>query len=699
MSNNTQRMLESLLGRKVPRVTGEFFMPNESGVTPRQRTLLKKLVEQRKQLKTVRNVRRGRMYKLSDLKFMLFNATASTDSVDVVGLFTELTTTKPSGFISASLKGGQFKELARINSKGVIPIKSTAYRPNQIMITFDIAGKRNIVNIFSNGALRLSGASDIDDVVKFTEKLVGDIEGINISNTSGQLRIDKNINLDAMKRYFPQEMLGAGGSIYYEKETGLRTLGLSYKYSPKAKRMVPNKSVNLPSKVPVEQAITEAIFGRKVPMKEEEYQQKFFVITFYRTGAIQFRGKVADTGSMISFIKSILDAVQEYALVERLVDEQPRAKADPRYTTRSRNPPSPPDSFEGECAPGYYCRPNAQGFPSCYKIPVINASSRKTVIASYKSAGVPIPMKVKTLFGIESANSANYGIRLTIERQKFRGREIEVLKIGGRQCYRMSEDQLESVARRLGIPGIRKGMGVAKMCERLKREAEPEDTRYNKANFTIEGQKFYINGNSIKGAERKNGKPNPSRKCATLSVERLHMYARAYGVDPTGKSKPKICAEMAAKKAAMPARARANLPPLPPAVPPPAPTPTRQESANEKSKKHFRTVMGNVPFTNANLQGYIALPSGYKRAAHIVHLKKIHALAESIRTNNVPATSREQFKKNMIMFARTKQAGKYPTQEQVNKYRNKLALKYVNVAGRTYSVVGPGGARGNVEVM
>jgi hypothetical protein len=313
---------------------------------------------------------------------------------------------------------------------------------------------------------------------------------------------------------------------------------------------------------------------------------------------------------------------------------------------------------------------------------------------------VPIPDKVKALFGIIGPNSVNYGVKLTLEKQKFRNREIEVLKIGGRQCFRMSEDQLESVARRLEIPGIRKGMGVAKMCERLKREAELQDTRQNAANFTVDGQKYYIMGNSIKGATRKNGKPNPSRKCATLPVEVLKKYARAFGIDPEGKSRPKICAEMAAKKVATPQRARVAFAPVaPPVKAPVVRGPTRKESTDEKSRQHFIKSMGNVPFTAENIQRYVNTPAGYKRAAFIMQYKKNHALSKSIRTNNIPETSRAQFMKNVVMFSKTKKTGRYPTAAQVTAYRNTLAAKYRNVTGRNYGTFGPRGAKTNVETM
>lgn len=697
MSTNDE--IERLLGRRLPRVTGNMFLQEPGQVTPQQRNLLKKVVARRRTLKAARNTRRKRSYVLSKLQTLLFNATAFTDDVDVVETFEKLVTSKPAGFLSASLKGGQFKELARINSKGVIPLRATtAYKPNHLMILFQLDGKRNIVNIFSNGSLRLSGASDVEDVVRFTEKLVGQVKGLIISNTSGQLRINKYIALNLLYENFPKEMLGAaGGRLSYETDPDLRTPGLSYKYSAKFTRQVPSANQG-PSRVPVEQAVTEAIFGRRVRMETEQYSEKFFTLTFFRTGAIQFKGKVADVGSMISFIRGILDAVQDSgALVQGMPElEKPVVKKERPYKTRSTNPPNPPDSFEGECAPGYYCRPNAQGFPTCYKIPAINESSRRTVLASYKAAGVAVPEKVRKIFNLDEAPASNYGIRLTIEKQKFRDRTIEVLKVGGRQCYRMSEDQLEAVARKLGIPGVRKGMGIAKMCERLKQDVQVQNKRFNKANFSLDGTSYYIMGNSIKGAVRKNGKPNPGRKCATLPVPLLHRYAQAYGIDPTGKSKTKICAEMMAKKAAAP---RA-LPALPPAVleaasEPPAPTP----APVSRAETHFRKMMGTIPFTNVNLQRYLMAPVGYRRAALLANLKKYDQLKKIIRMNNLPESLHQTHLSKVTEFARKKRGQEPPTAANIRAFSNAEIQKYLRSAGRSYNTFGPGGAAANVEVM
>lgn len=209
-------------------------------------------------------------------------------------------------------------------------------------------------------------------------------------------------------------------------------------------------------------------------------------------------------------------------------------------------------------------------------------------------------------------------------------------------------------------------------------------------------------GNSIKGATRKNGKPNPPRKCATLPVEVLKKYARAFGIDPEGKSRPKICAEMAAKKGAAPQIARAAFAPAAPVAPVKPPVvrgPTRKESSEEKSRQHFIESMGNIPFSAVNIQQYLNTPTGYKRAAFIMQKRKTHTLTKSVRTNNISETSREQFMKNVVMFAKTKKTGRYPTAAQVTAYRNTLAAKYRNVAGRTYSTFGPRGAKANVETM
>jgi hypothetical protein len=145
-------------------------------------------------------------------------------------------------------------------------------------------------------------------------------------------------------------------------------------------------------------------------------------------------------------------------------------------------------------------------------------------------------------------------------------------------------------------------MGISKMCKRLKdfaAEQAPQgratNTRFMRPSFIINKRAYYIIGNSIKGAPRSNGKPNPPRKCTTLPVETLRQYATAMGIDPTGKSKPKLCAEMQTFRAVEPVNAL---------------------------RKRFIEAMGNKSYTESNINYYKSLPTPQKRAAYIVRMKR-----------------------------------------------------------------------------
>ena len=688
----------------------------------------------------------------------LFNATAVCDPPDIIAIFNLIKRKPPPEIVSASIKGGQFKELARYNSKGVVNMRNSGYRPNQIQLTFRLADGVNVVNIFSNGYLRLTGKSNVDDVVKYTGKFVSDIEDVIVSNSSGQFSINHNIKLNSLMAGFPRALLGSKGSL------SRSTLGLTYKSTGSVTTSVTKKGPYL-GRLPARE-MRVSVFEPK-PEKEERVVTSF-ALTFYPSGVIQFKGKFADPGLIISLVREILDSVPNVFIGKmegesEFFEREPAAPKNTSFKTRSSNPPNPPDSFEGRCSPGYYCRPNAQGFPTCYKIPTINESAKRTVVASYKTAGVPIPASVRKLFGIEVANSTNYGVKLSVEKQKFRNRTIEVLKIGGRQCARMTEDQLESVARRIGVPDVRKGMGIAKMCQRLKAFATEEKPKlfidakrvrgrlievlkidgkpcytytpqrlaylgskfgmdinpqytsssricelfkaFAKASgprraaeeapsFRINGKPYYVVGNSIRGAQRRNGKPNPSRKCATLPVATVQAYARAMGIDPTGKSRPTLCAEMAAYK-------------RPYAKPSVAPPPEIEEevvekpSTTNKRRERFVKTMGNVPYTNSNANYYSGLDSTAKRAAYVYALKRNYKLSKSINLTGIPVNQQKQFKNEIIRFSRTKKGVSLPSKAEVNAYRRKIIASYIRIHS-TYggrNKTGPGGAKANTETM
>lgn len=648
---------------------GPIFLPDEPGepplprvprrpppnVTPELRKVFLKAVERRRARKAPRT------YSFSPIQMSLFNATALCDSPDILALFERLRS-KPADIVSVSLKGGQFRELGRINSKGVIePVKS-AYKPNQVQITFEGS---NVVNIFSNGIVRMTGKSPIESVVRMTERYTGPLEDVVVSNMSGQFRLNQNISLPVLQERFPSSLLGRAGRISYETEAGIRTVGLIYRATLDVEteiQMVSTERVRMSAR----EAIQEVLAKPKTATKTR--RETIFAITFYNTGYIQFKGKLADAGDVVRLVREIFDTVPE-CIVKRFIEVPKKEPKERSYKTRSRNPPNPPDSFEGQCPPGQYCRPNAQGFPTCYKIPAINESSKRTVSESYKRAGVPIPAGVRQLFGLGETSTGNYDIKLVIEKQKYAGKTVEVLKVGGRQCYRLSEDQLESVARRLGVPGVRKGMGIAKMCTRLKQYAAEQaplgkatNTRAMKPSFIIDGKAYYIIGNSIKGAQRRNGKPNPPRKCVTLPAETVRSYARAMGIDPTGKSKTKLCAEMQAFKPAIPLAPVVPLAPVGPVAPP----------VNAPRQK-FINALQNKPYTEANINHYKSLRTPQQRAAFILRVRR-----RPVSTPGMPS----EFNRMVNNFSRTRKGRRLPSEQEVANYRRRLESQYLKLVTR-----------------
>lgn len=472
-----------------------------------------------------------RQYTLSKLTTSLYNATAFIEVPDIVKTFKHLEKHKDSRITVVSLKGGRFEELARMNEKSHIPLKKGI--PNQIGIGFTIDGKNNYVNIFKTGIIRFTGSSDDAKVISFIEEYTGPLDDIDYSNRSGQLMVNKTLDLQKFSTLLEKSVKGDKVLL-----------------DPRGHQLTLQLRLNEVIKVPI-----EPIRGRSVEkvsiqqsFESVEKSSKVFSITFFETGVIQFKGKmVGDLGTMVSIIRAALDDAQKGGVFTGTVGERIKKNVkEVKYKTRSSNPPDPPDSFEGKCQPGYYCRPNSQGFPTCYKIPTINDSSRKTVIDSYK--GKTIPESVKEIFGIKDQTPSSAKVSIRFEKQDYLGRKVDVLKIGSRQCARMTEDELIEVARHHGIPGIKKGMGITKMCERIGQSIDKP--LITKANFKVDDDEYFINGEHIRGAKRSNKKPNPGRKCVTLPVETLHRYARAMGIDPSGKSKAVICKAMQEKKVA-----------------------------------------------------------------------------------------------------------------------------------------------------
>lgn len=413
-----------------------------------------------------------RRYKLSGFRETLFNASAVADrEYDIHKLFDTIVRERPKSILKASLKGGRFQEVLTYSPKGVTRTEGPV--PNQLGIAFDIEGKTCYANLFNNGMVRYAG-QDESKTREYLERMIGPLDEVEISNRTGQLYVDKELDLEKLVSSIRLEEFGPRSRVIFDPEA--RDFHVTLQFIQTEQRIVP---------VPEERRKGRHVGVKEVrvhltPREETttvEKDTKYFAFEFFRTGVIQYQGRfIGDVGTLVFILKAVLDQAQ----VDGVFTSDYRGeRREPVQKSTSKFPPDPPDSFEGKCPDGYYCRPNHKGFPSCYLIPVINASSRKTMIEAYRSVGVPIPESVKRLFGVTTNTSGP-----------------------------------------------------------LARHNHKPPTE---ASFVLEGVEYYVIGDKIKGAKRSNGKENPPRTCTTLPAETLHKYARALRINPNGLTKKEIC--------------------------------------------------------------------------------------------------------------------------------------------------------------
>lgn len=496
-------------------------------------------------------------FKIFNLTPLLFNAVCTYNNFthDIGDIFVKLNTERPPEILVASLRGGRFKELARINEKGTVlgreEIKTV---PNQLSLTFE----KGFANVFVNGVIRFTGV-DEDRILKILTKYFGKLRDVEYSLKSGQMQVDKSLDIKRMEQYIPSDTKLTSSSLTVQI------------FEQRRIEKAPPKKLG----------ILES-FVRK---REYEYvKTKLYTLSFFKSGVVQYKGSGVD--DVVNMVKQILESMPPEVFGE-YKNREKKTKTKREYKTRSANPPNPPNSFEGKCQEGYYCRPNAQGAPTCYLIPKINDSSRRTVIESYKRIGVDIPEGVRRIFNIERSTQglSNMSIELT---------KTGILKIGGRQCSRLTEDQIEDVARRLHIPGVIKGMGLAKMCKVMTAFAKKHQEF---PNFTVKGVKYYIEGDKIRGALRSNGKPNPPRRCETIPAETLYTYARALGIDPKGKTKAQICSMMQKTK-------------------------EKKKIVNEELAEitEYKLLLGDLPYRESEFEEWVKLDPS-KQKVFIARLK------------------------------------------------------------------------------
>jgi hypothetical protein len=265
------------------------------------------------------------------------------------------------------------------------------------------------------------------------------------NNVVGEFRVNKAFNPDVILEFTKNNY-----NVVYQPETSrlfkLKTGGYNFTISPKGVIQMRG-------------------------LKEQDSLDKAYKV------AIKFLNKLTEfersTGGRRKLYKN--------RVIENRKSKQnafnPNAPA-PEITRRGTSCPKSrcptPYSFQGTCPKeGYYVKPNPQGQPCCYKIPINVKYSKKRVMEAYKHANVKVPNNVQRRFnfGENTNNKLNNTTHENLNNLRIKVNSKVGLKIGSRQCSRYSKVALVDIAHRLGLP-VSPLITKPKLCELIATRAE-----------------------------------------------------------------------------------------------------------------------------------------------------------------------------------------------------------------------------------
>ena len=434
--------------------------------------------------------------------------------------------------------GNQFKVVARKNSNSTNNVPEIAENRLRMDIFTVLNGKKATVQFFASGAVVITGSGDKTDLDQLTERLPV-IQRIEIIRQSGTFYTIKRIP--------------------WAKAEAFVLFCIAKKYNASYERELANYI---------------SVYAVKVGEKYKHH------LKFYYNGQVGY--STSDLTECRKIVKNLLSEATKKGLTDTvyLQPKNTKPKREKKKTTCA-NPPNPPDSFEGDCPPGYYCRPNAQGFPCCYKIPENLTVGRQTAIEAYKKAGVKMPEKVKNLLFVAfNIVPTNANKRNNVVYNKNKG-----VLIRKRACMRYSKEELAKFAKPLGIDwekakklreGQRKklpeggwkqwlcdqmakklaantiieqhvsgsGSNSSRVSYHVASENEPILLPMNNRThrLTIKpGPPIVISG-FIRQNKRRKQNEITSRVCTTLDRDVLERIARRVGIENAKKlSKPQMC--------------------------------------------------------------------------------------------------------------------------------------------------------------
>ena len=404
-----------------------------------------------------------------------------------------------------------------------------------------IQGENAAIQFYSSGTVLITGQGDKESLDRLTDKF-SNIGNVKIERETGTFYTNYRIN------------------FYNENQVkGFLQLCDSKKYF----------------------AIYEPELANPIIIKIQKSGERHGKAVYDHTLLFQIKGGIQFNTNNVTECRKLVnqllkDAIKKNFLVERgaaLIGKNSPVRRNKKQTTCA-NPPTPA-TFEGDCAPGYYCRPNAQGFPCCYKIPENLTVGRRTAIEAYKKFGIPMPEKVKKLLHIAVAvNIKNENKKNNIVWNSAKG-----VMIRKRACARYSVEELGKFAKQLGIDlakekkkregqkkklpeGGWKAWLCVEMAKKLATErvagSGSEGSRLKSSNKPIvieknnrthkltilPGPPITVRG-FVRLDPRRKGEEITQRRCDTLDRDTLEKIARRVGIDGRKfPSKGALCQEI-----------------------------------------------------------------------------------------------------------------------------------------------------------
>lgn len=169
--------------------------------------------------------------------------------------------------------------------------------------------------------------------------------------------------------------------------------------------------------------------------------------------------------------------------------------------------------------PGMYVRPGPGGLPKLYKIPKLIPQGKKTVISAYKKVNVPLPLRVRQIFGISTPpppSSQN-------KKLKFNVTDRNVFRIDGLDCMRYKINDLRKIAGDMDISHAK--LKKEEICKKIKQKATvtTATTTVNQPNFTLNNVNYTILPNNRRIMRQKRSRSMNSYKINELKSFILAM--------------------------------------------------------------------------------------------------------------------------------------------------------------------------------